>query len=103
MRRERQAVLAQAVGVAWPLLCAVTTVSTLALVGRFLPAAHGRAEETLWWADAALAVAGSVTAGLYSARDHERVRAAVAFAAWAAFLTFVAFNFYAMYFMSERR
>lgn len=102
MRHNRRVSLTKAIGVLWPLLCALTTISTLVLIRYISSAVHLEVKDALWWISGVLAVAGSVAAGLFSGRDHERLKAVVAFAAWAAIVVFFASGVYALV-AQERR
>lgn len=92
-RRGRRR-LTTGLGLVWPLLCVLMTISTLELIEHVSKTAYLQAKDAIWWADGVLAVAGSAAAGLVAARDHERVRSVAAFAAWAAVVSFWASGVY---------
>ncbi len=95
--------IAKVIGVVWPVPCLLLTSCTLLLIRAYDSSAAKHVEEPLLWLNGLLSVAGSVAAGVYSARDHERGKAAIVFAVWAALLAYLVTSFYQVNFLNERR
>jgi len=103
MTHERRVLIAKVIGVLWPVLCVLMTSCTLLLIQAYDSSAAQHVEEPLLWLNGLLSVAGSVAAGMYAARDHERGKAAIVFTVWAGFLAYVVTSFYQLYFLNERQ